>query len=301
MVKVSVILPTYNSGRFLQSTIDSILNQYGINRFFSIELIIIDDCSNDNTIDILKKNNLAYVTNPTNSKGPNKGRNRGLNMASGDLICFIDHDDIWHPHKLFSQVDASRRVPVITTGYRTSSHPITFSMDNTANAHGFIKFGKNQTFLTKLRKDKNGQPTYLSSIMISAELKNVHFEENFGMVDYDWLLRVFENRESIHINKDLVFRQVNGDNLSLNLKYRLIDYHFSLLTLESYQNTYPREVMTARKRINGTRARYHFMQGEMQEARKYFLRSTADLKTISYYLTSFFGSDWVNTNFRVFN
>ena len=99
MKKVSVIITTYNSEKVIQSTLDSILNQEGINELFELEIIAVDDCSSDHTTAILSKNNISFFSTTSNSGGPNKGRNIALKKATGDYTCIVDHDDIWHSNK----------------------------------------------------------------------------------------------------------------------------------------------------------------------------------------------------------
>ena len=97
---VSVIIPTYNRGWILQEAIDSVLDQ----DFSDYELIVVDDGSNDNTREILG----AYGDRITVLRQPNRGvsaaRNRGINEAAGQLIAFLDSDDLWLPGKLSTQV-----------------------------------------------------------------------------------------------------------------------------------------------------------------------------------------------------
>ena len=100
MVKVSVILTTYNSESQIQQVIDSILGQDGREEIFKLELLVVDDCSTDNTQDILSANNIKFLTTSKNTGGPNHGRNIALSKCTGDYICISDHDDIWFPHKI---------------------------------------------------------------------------------------------------------------------------------------------------------------------------------------------------------
>ena len=120
------------------------------------------------------------------------------------------------------------------------------------------------------------------------------------MVDYDWQLRLFEGQDVAQIATPLVTRFVNGGNLSLNQAYRKNDYLYSLKCLSAYAQRYPEEVAIARKRINGTLARYCYVTGEMAAARRYFKQSIWDLKTVLYYCTTYFGGGIVKKHFRVF-
>ena len=102
---VSIIVPVYNAERFLYATIESILNQ----SYSNWELIIVDDCSTDNsrTIinDFLKKDKrIKYFRNSENSKTAIT-RNNGIKFANGTFLCFLDADDLWDKDKLKKQVD----------------------------------------------------------------------------------------------------------------------------------------------------------------------------------------------------
>ena len=103
---VSVILPNFNSDQFIDQAIDSVLSQ----TYNNLELIIVDDCSNDKSIKIIK----AYLRQDprvhllqleTNSGGPATPRNNGILKAQGQYIAFIDSDDVWFSSKLKTQID----------------------------------------------------------------------------------------------------------------------------------------------------------------------------------------------------
>ncbi len=104
---VSVIIPTYNRAKVLKKAIDSVLNQ----TFKDFELIVIDDGSTDETLEILKdyQDRLKSVTIPHG--GVSAARNRGIEEAEGDFIAFLDSDDYWLPEKLAIQTDFFRRNP----------------------------------------------------------------------------------------------------------------------------------------------------------------------------------------------
>lgn len=100
---VSIIMPSYNTAKFISSTIESVLAQTYVNW----ELIIVDDCSKDNTDDVINQyltdTRIHYIKNETNS-GAAVSRNRALREAKGKWIAFLDSDDLWMPDKLTKQI-----------------------------------------------------------------------------------------------------------------------------------------------------------------------------------------------------
>jgi glycosyltransferase involved in cell wall biosynthesis len=299
---VSVILTTYNSESTLQRALDSIFAQEGLGDLFALDLIVVDDCSKDDTRKILSANNIDYYSTAHNSGGPNKGRNIGLDHAKGSFICIMDHDDEWLPNKLKTQLFACMYAPIISSGYwifDTQTQNKSLQV-NTAKNGGLNHYAEDETFKTLLTKSKKGQKIYFGSLMFAAELKKHRFEEHFGKVDFDWLLRIFNGQKSVEICEALYNRYVDGHNLSLNPSYRSMDFYYSLMCIENYQQKYPSETKLAYKRIHGTRARYYYLIGDMPKARFYFTRSDFNWKTVLYYLTTFAGSAWVKKKFKVF-
>lgn len=301
MKKVSVILTTYNSAGTIETTLQTILNQRGVNAIFELEVVVVDDCSSDQTWDILGKSAVSRFRTERNSGGPNTGRNIGLNVASGDYICIADHDDSWENHRLVSLLPYLEKAPIVTSGYTLVDEVKNKNIvrKNSSDA-SHLFFSKNETFLKKLTKSLSGQNTYLGSIIFRKELKHILFEEHFGMVDFDWILRMFHQQESIEVCDSLYTRYVTDQNLSLNEAYRIKDFYYSLMQIESYENLYPREVSLAYRKIHGSRARYYYLMGNMKKARFYFKRSGWNLVTLLYYLTTFAGSGFVKKRFNVF-
>ncbi len=98
-IRVSVIIPTYNRGYMLPDALDSVLAQ----DFDNYELIVIDDGSTDNTLTILDGYlNRVKVYRQMN-QGVSAARNHGITVSSGNLIAFLDSDDLWLPQKLAIQ------------------------------------------------------------------------------------------------------------------------------------------------------------------------------------------------------
>lgn len=102
---VSIIMPVYNSEKYIKDAIQSILKQ----TYDNWELIIVDDCSTDNSSKIINEfcenNNRINRFRFKKNKGVSKARNYGIEHSNGDFIAFLDSDDFWKENKLKSQIE----------------------------------------------------------------------------------------------------------------------------------------------------------------------------------------------------
>jgi glycosyltransferase involved in cell wall biosynthesis len=101
--EISVIIPAYNASRTVGATVDSVLAQ----TFRDFELIVIDDGSQDDTGDVVSAREdprVSLIRIPNG--GVAAARNRGLDVATGSYVAFLDADDVWQPAKLQRQYDA---------------------------------------------------------------------------------------------------------------------------------------------------------------------------------------------------
>ena len=100
---VSIIMPSYNTAEYIEKSIESVILQ----TYPCWELIIVDDCSKDNTDEIVNSylcdGRIKYLKNEKNS-GAAVSRNRALREAKGKWIAFLDSDDLWEPEKLEKQI-----------------------------------------------------------------------------------------------------------------------------------------------------------------------------------------------------
>ena len=117
-VLVSVIIPVYNSSKYIQKAIDSVLAQ----TYNNYEIIVVDDGSTDNTKAILEqyKDKIHYIYQE--NQGSAAARNTGIKLAQGELVAFLDADDLWSmPEKLEKQVACFAADPDlggVNTGWR---------------------------------------------------------------------------------------------------------------------------------------------------------------------------------------
>ncbi len=117
MSKVSVIIPTYNGGRYIRRAIESVLTQ----TYQDYEIIVVDDGSTDDTAEILQpyRDRITYIYQ-TNQKLP-VARNNGIARARGEYLAFLDSDDLFLPDQLAVQVralDERPEVGLVASGYQ---------------------------------------------------------------------------------------------------------------------------------------------------------------------------------------
>lgn len=134
--KVSIVLPTYNRAKLLHSALHSIVAQ----SFQDWELIVVDDCSKDDTqkvVDSIHDPRICYLRHK-NNKGGSAARNTGIRKSVGEFVAFLDDDDLWEFCYLEEQLNAMAAYDAVTSGYRLSNEtprssgsavvPITSSM-----------------------------------------------------------------------------------------------------------------------------------------------------------------------------
>ncbi|MEY0154184.1 glycosyltransferase family 2 protein, partial [Providencia rettgeri] len=99
---VSIIMPCYNAEQYIKDSINSVLNQ----TYPHFELIIIDDLSTDNSINIINSfsDNRIKLIQLAQNGGAGVARNTGIEAAQGRFIAFLDSDDLWRPNKLEMQL-----------------------------------------------------------------------------------------------------------------------------------------------------------------------------------------------------
>ena len=101
---VSIITPCYNAALYINDTIISVINQ----TYKNWELIIVDDCSTDNSVELIqsfKDQRIKLYKTNSPSGSPALPRNMGVSLSKGKYVAFLDSDDIWLPNKLESQLN----------------------------------------------------------------------------------------------------------------------------------------------------------------------------------------------------
>jgi glycosyltransferase involved in cell wall biosynthesis len=118
-MRVSVIVPAFNAAAFIGKALESIVLQ----TTRQLELIVVDDASTDNTLEVVRGFQCQVIRHSVNG-GVAAARNTGLQAATGDLIAFLDADDEWLPGKLAAQLEVLEQHPKVdaVTGFVQRVH-----------------------------------------------------------------------------------------------------------------------------------------------------------------------------------
>ena len=121
---VSIITPVFNASLFIGEAIQSVISQ----TYQDWELIVVDDCSTDNTAEVVSffaenDSRIQLIKSEVHSGGyPSIPRNKGIESAKGRFIAFLDADDIWEPDKLESQIALfDGKTPIVFSNYQVIS------------------------------------------------------------------------------------------------------------------------------------------------------------------------------------
>ena len=216
---VSIIMPSYNTGHFIKETIESVLVQ----SYFNWELIIVDDCSTDNTDEIVNQflvdERIHYIKSDTNS-GAAVSRNRALREAKGRWIAFLDSDDLWEPQKLEKQIAFMQ-----SNGYH-------FSYTNYIEIDE--KSVPNGKFITGPRRiTKHGMYNYCwmgcLTVMYAADVVGlIQITDIKKNNDYAMWLKVCKKAECYLLDETLAKYRKRDGSISNNSYRKLIKWHYKL-------------------------------------------------------------------------
>ena len=243
---ISIIIPTHNSEKYIKKTIFSALDQ----SYKNIEIIVVDDCSNDNTTKIVKliaskekKVFLYTLANKYNKKSSGSGskpRNFGIKKSKGEYIAFLDSDDFWEKDKLRKQVSSFKKNKLISfTNCKYISKDKIFKE----------KFIKRKFIEYSLKKLPEGlllyNPIRLSSVIVKKDIfKKINFceeKEINAIEDLElWLNFFFKNKKNsfIHVDQYLTTIRRHKNNLSKNYASNVIKNIYSISRFIIRDNRY---------------------------------------------------------------
>ena len=238
---VSIITPTYNCARFLPITINSVLAQTHQNW----ELLIVDDCSADNTREVVAAfgdPRIKYFRNEKNL-GAALSRNKALREAKGRWIAFLDSDDLWMPEKLAHQIAFMEK-----NGYHFSCHKRTVCEEDGTPTDIVIS---SPAVITKF-KMHNYCWCGATTVMYDADVMGViQIEDLKKRNDYAIWLKAIEKANCYYLDELLSVHRRRKGSVS-NAKKSVLVKHFYLLYRKGEHMSVPRSLWrTARNLVCG--------------------------------------------------
>jgi len=216
---VSVVIPLYNAQKYINETIESVINQ----TYTNWELLVVDDCSTDNSIELVKEfenkdSRIRLIESETNFGGPARPRNIGIDNAKGEYIAFLDADDVWIKDKLEIQIKYMINYKIDFT-----STNMLHLYENTLLKHSL--FYKLKIYL--LRDRVSLKSTFLFNIIFTSSVvlkKNNNFRFN-------------EDKELIAVEDIFLWLQI----LDSEYKYRflninLLHYRLLISSISNHKN-----------------------------------------------------------------
>lgn len=217
---VSVIMPAFNSERFIEASIQSVREQ----TYSNWELLIIDDASADRTLAIIKDfasedKRIKIISNEENL-GAGVSRNNGIGQAKGQYISFLDADDLWKPHKLQTQLEFMRKneVSVCFSSYELI----------TENGEKRREVVQALPFVTYQKLLKSNYIGNLTGIYNAAELGKIYGPEIRKRQDWGlWLAAVKRAEIAKSIKEPLAIYRLRKKSVSGN-KFEMLRYNFNI-------------------------------------------------------------------------
>ena len=225
---VTIIMPSYNTGKYISESIESVQKQ----TYQNWELIIVDDCSTDDTDAVVKPylvdTRIKYIKNEKNS-GAAVSRNKALREASGRWIAFLDSDDLWMPEKLEKQISFMKK------------NNIYFSYTNYSEID--VDGKKNGITVSGPKKiTKTGFYNYCwpGCLTVMYDANTVGLVQVFDIKknnDYAIWLKVCKKAECYLLDENLaLYRRGRAGSVSTHSVVTLVKWHYKLFRDAEGQN-----------------------------------------------------------------
>lgn len=238
---VSVIMPSFNTGRFIKEAINSVINQ----TYTNWELIIVDDCSNDDTNEIINSfedSRIKYLKNDTNM-GAAICRNRALKEAKGKWIAFLDSDDLWKKDKLEKQIGFMEK------GGYDFSYTNYIEMDEKSTPNGIIVTGPKK--ISKNKMYDYCWPGCLTVMYNAEKIGLIQIEDIKKNNDYAMWLKICKKADCYLLDEELAMYRKRNGSISNHKYWKLIKWHYKLYR-EAEHNSMIRSIFnTCRNMIGG--------------------------------------------------
>ena len=239
---VSIIMPSYNTAPYIRNTIQSVLEQ----TYQNWELIIVDDCSEDNTDDVvaaIKDDRIKYFHTDRHS-GAAVSRNRALREAKGRWMAFLDSDDLWMPEKLEKQISFME-----SNGY-SFSYTKYQELDVDGNSTGVIITGPKK--VTGTGMFNYCWPGCLTVMYDRNVIGLIQIEDIKKNNDYAMWLKVCRKADCYLLEENLgKYRKGRTGSVSTCSTKTMIGWHYKLFKEAEKQGTVRSFINTGRNLVFG--------------------------------------------------
>lgn len=215
---VSIIMPSWNTGKFIAESIESVLAQ----TYKNWELLIVDDCSTDNTDEVVasfKDIRIKYFKNEKNS-GAALTRNRAMREAQGEWIAFLDSDDLWAPNKLEKQLRFMN-----DNGYVFSYHDFV-KIDEESKPLNVYVTGPN--VVTRQGMYNYGYPGCLTFMYSAKAMGLIQIKDIKKNNDYAILLKLCKKADCYLLNENLAQYRIRKKSISHDKITKKLKSHYDL-------------------------------------------------------------------------
>jgi glycosyltransferase involved in cell wall biosynthesis len=240
---VSIIMPSYNTASFIAESIQSVLAQ----SYTEWELIVVDDCSPDNTDQVVKPflsdKRIKYIKNDRNS-GAAVSRNRALREAKGKWIAFLDSDDLWMPDKLKKQISFMEK-----NGYHFS-YTNYAEIDTEDMRNGITVTGPKK--ITKTGFFNYCWPGCLTVMYDAEAIGLIQIADIKKNNDYAMWLKVCQKADCYLLDEELaLYRRGRAGSVSTHSIKTMIGWHYKLYREAEKQNPLSAVFNTGRNMVFG--------------------------------------------------
>ncbi len=218
---VSIIMPSWNTGSYIKESIKSVIAQ----TYENWELIIVDDCSTDETdkiIEGIKDKRIKYLKNEKNI-GAALSRNRAICESKGEWIAFLDSDDLWNPEKLEKQISFMNE-----NEYVFSYHDYE-KIDEKSKPLNIYVTGPN---IVTMRKMYNyGYPGCLTFMYNAKFMGLIQIRDIKKNNDYAILLKLCKKSDCYLLKENLAQYRIRKKSISHDKLFRKLKSHYDLFHL----------------------------------------------------------------------
>ena len=251
---VSVVIPTFNSERFLRETLETVMSQtYPVS-----EIVIVDGGSTDKTLRIASEFPVRIC--PEQSRSIPNGRNIGMRVATSEWIALLDHDDLWEPTKLEKQVESVCQYPdvtmVLTDYVRVDSLKTIRKSEKKTSADYYRAIGRQDgCYFPRVDFTNQEWMIPLTSSCLIKKGTEWFDEELQGTDDTEFFLRMMMH-PFVSIDIPLVHWRMTPTSYSHKEKLSMeLDFVKTMDTIMTHPERYPAGVYDCVRRIRGQRIR----------------------------------------------